>query len=121
MRKMNKISAILATGRISNLPTVWSNLLVAFLFAGSLTTANLTLFALACLSASLLYVGGCFLGDAIDVEFDLTHKPERPIPSGILERKSVFTALYSVPSCDSQPASSPIHSGTKNLHYSAFP
>lgn len=89
---MTKLSAILATGRISNLPTVWSNLLVAFLFAGSLSESNYTLFAVACISASLLYVGGCFLGDAVDVEFDMAHKPSRPIPTGVLTRSSVYSA-----------------------------
>lgn len=41
--------------------------------------------------ACQIYVGGCFLGDAIDVEFDQKHKPSRPIPSGILRRSTVYT------------------------------
>lgn len=97
--------ALLATGRISNLPTVWSNVLVAFVIVtglypegtgadGSTTTYIIslcTVFLLSSVAASLLYVGGCFLGDAIDAKFDEAHKPDRPIPSGVLSRKGVFT------------------------------
>jgi 4-hydroxybenzoate polyprenyltransferase len=96
---MTKFSAILATGRISNLPTVWCNVLVAFLlvqlslvvfadFPSSTFSAPLLL--VTCLAASCLYVGGCFLGDAVDVEFDKSHKPDRPIPMGVLDRNSIY-------------------------------
>ncbi|WP_018969546.1 UbiA family prenyltransferase [Rubritalea marina] len=94
--QLSKPSALLATGRVSNLPTVWSNLIVGFLIAGGLHAEHAILLFVACLSASLLYVGGCFLGDAIDVEFDMTHKPTRPIPSGILMRSSIFTSAYAM-------------------------
>lgn len=91
---MSKFSAILATGRISNLPTVWCNVLVAFLLV-QLTQLephlNLTLLVASCIAASCLYVGGCFLGDAVDVEFDRAHKPTRPIPMGVLSRSSIYT------------------------------
>lgn len=101
MPQQSTISALLATGRISNLPTVWCNVLVAFLWIsfsklhllnGSNSTLSLTLLLTTSLAASLLYVGGCFLGDAVDVEFDSTHKPTRPIPTGQLSRQSVYTA-----------------------------
>ncbi|MGJ8673931.1 UbiA family prenyltransferase [Rubritalea sp.] len=100
MSQQSKLSAILATGRISNLPTVWCNVLVAFLIVQlpalqlsgiAHTTFSLTLLIATCLAASCLYVGGCFLGDAVDVEFDLAHKPDRPIPMGRLTRQSVYT------------------------------
>lgn len=100
---MNKFTAILATGRISNLPTVWCNLLIAFLpFHGvtqlieipfeKIPSYVLESFIVACLAGSLLYVGGCFLGDAIDVEFDQVHKPERPISQGILNRQTIYVS-----------------------------
>lgn len=100
MNQQSKLSAVLATGRISNLPTVWCNVLVAFIivqlgpliFADQASaTFSLTLFIACCIAASCLYVGGCFLGDAVDVEFDLAHKPTRPIPMGVLERQTVYT------------------------------
>ncbi|MFC4990734.1 hypothetical protein [Rubritalea tangerina] len=102
---MNKLSALLATGRISNLPTVWSNILIGFLSvhggalllsAGPPDLSLLPLYLFACLTASLLYVGGCFLGDAVDLEFDLAHKPERPIPTGVLERTGIYQAAFAM-------------------------
>lgn len=102
---MTKFSAILATGRISNLPTVWCNVLVAFLLVQIAylhdvdvyaSAFSLPLFIATCIAASCLYVGGCFLGDAVDVEFDKKHKPERPIPSGVLSRSSIYTAAVTL-------------------------
>ncbi len=96
---MTKFSAILATGRISNLPTVWCNVLVAFLLVqlapaifGDFPSSifSIPLLIVTCIAASCLYVGGCFLGDAVDVEFDKVNKPTRPIPMGVLDRNSIF-------------------------------
>ena len=79
----------LQLGRISNLPTVWSNVLVGALLAGgSLADPRLPLLMLA---ASLFYVGGMFLNDAFDRGFDAQHRPERPIPSGQVSARQVFT------------------------------
>lgn len=79
----------LQLGRISNLPTVWSNVLVGALLAGgSLADARLPLLMLA---ASLFYIGGMFLNDAFDRGFDALHRPERPIPSGQVSARQVFS------------------------------
>lgn len=98
-------SAILATGRVSNLPTVASNTLVAMLLCLSaspqqaISTTWFTpdffpLFIIITLGASLLYIGGCFLGDVMDVEFDKKHKPSRPIPAGTLRRSTIYTSAW---------------------------
>jgi len=102
-----KFRAWLATGRVANLPTVWSNVLVAFLislqidalpytistqapqFSSSTSYAIVTV-SLGMLIASLLYVGGCMLGDYVDTPFDQQHKPNRPLPQGVLSGASVF-------------------------------
>jgi 4-hydroxybenzoate polyprenyltransferase len=82
------LSLALRLGRISNLPTVWSNVLVGALLAGApLADARLPLL-MAALSA--FYVGGMFLNDAFDREFDARHRPERPIPSGQVSARQVF-------------------------------
>jgi 4-hydroxybenzoate polyprenyltransferase len=81
--------AILILGRVSNLPTVWSNCLAAWLLGGGGTWGR---FAVVCLGATLLYSGGMFLNDAFDVEFDREHRPERPIPSGALSLRFVWAA-----------------------------
>lgn len=83
------LTLALRLGRISNLPTVWTNVLVGALLAGgSLGDARLPLLLLA---LSLFYVGGMFLNDAFDREFDTAHRPERPIPSGQVSAREVFT------------------------------
>lgn len=74
------LTLALRLGRISNLPTVWTNVLVGVLLTGAaLGDARLPLLMLA---LSLFYVGGMFLNDAFDREFDAQHRPDRPIPSG---------------------------------------
>jgi 4-hydroxybenzoate polyprenyltransferase len=70
----------LELARISNLPTVWTNTLAAWLLSGGSAT-DLRLFWIT-LGASLLYTGGMILNDAADIAFDRQHRPERPIPSG---------------------------------------
>ncbi len=70
----------LRLGRVSNLPTVWTNVAAAAVLAG-VPLASLGVLALA-LACSLFYVGGMFLNDAFDREFDRRVRPERPIPSG---------------------------------------
>jgi UbiA prenyltransferase family len=86
-RRLN-LTLALKLGRISNLPTVWTNVLVGALLAGgSLADARLPLLMLA---LSLFYVGGMFLNDAFDREFDAAHRPERPIPSGQVSAPQVF-------------------------------
>lgn len=70
---------MLVLGRASNLPTVWSNCLAGWWLGGHGSTANLPfLFA----GVTLLYVGGMYLNDAFDANFDRQHRKERPIPRG---------------------------------------
>jgi len=72
----SKLRALLVLGRISNLPTIWSNCLAAWFLGGSGRWSG---FALVCLGGTLLYTGGMFLNDAFDVEFDRKYRRERPI------------------------------------------
>ncbi len=82
------LAIALKLGRISNLPTVWTNVLVGALLAGgSLTDARLPLLLV---SMSLFYVGGMFLNDAYDRDFDAKARPDRPIPSGQVSAAQVF-------------------------------
>lgn len=75
--------------RIANLPTAWSNVLAAWLLGGGGSAADLAgLLA----GASCLYVGGMFLNDAADAEWDRAHRPERPIPAGAVSRTAVGAA-----------------------------
>lgn len=82
------VAVALRLGRISNLPTVWSNVLVGALLAGgSLADTRLPLLLV---SMSLFYVGGMFLNDAFDREFDARLRPDRPIPAGQVSAGQVF-------------------------------
>jgi 4-hydroxybenzoate polyprenyltransferase len=77
----------LILGRVSNLPTVWSNCLGAWLLAGGGSGSR---FLLLILGASAIYVGGMFLNDASDSEFDRRHRRERPIPAGAVGEREVW-------------------------------
>ncbi len=70
----------LELARISNLPTVWTNVTAAWLLAGGPWLDARLGWMLG--AGSLLYTGGMILNDAADVKFDREHRKERPIPSG---------------------------------------
>jgi hypothetical protein len=78
---------MLKLGRASNLPTLWTNTLVAGLLCGAGLQPLLPLM----LAGSLLYLAGCSWNDAKDAAWDAQHKPDRPIPSGIVSAKAVWT------------------------------
>lgn len=82
-----RLHTLLVLGRTSNLPTVWSNCLAAWLISGA---GNWYAFLWLGLGASLLYLGGMFLNDAFDVEFDRQFRSERPIPAGHISAWDVW-------------------------------
>ena len=78
-----KFSTALKLGRVSNLPTVLSNILVGIGLASSASlTVNLGVMAIMTLVVSLIYIGGMYLNDAVDAEFDKQFNPTRPIAAG---------------------------------------
>jgi hypothetical protein len=81
------LRVLLVLGRISNLPTVWSNCLAAWTLAGGSSWPRLIL---VCLGASCLYTGGMFLNDAVDEAFDRRYRPERPIVAGRISARAVW-------------------------------
>jgi 4-hydroxybenzoate polyprenyltransferase len=84
---MMRLGTALKLARISNLPTVWSNVLAASALAGASLSTDVAVIAL---GISLLYVGGMFLNDAFDSEIDARERPTRPIPSGEALRSHVL-------------------------------
>ncbi len=78
---------LLVLGRVSNLPTVWSNCLAGWLLAGG---GFIDRFLLLCLGATFLFLGGMYLNDAFDADFDRQHRKERPIPSGAISVGAVW-------------------------------
>ena len=84
----------LRLGRVSNLPTVWTNTLAAIVLAGGEVGSGLT--APLLVATSLAYIGGMYLNDAFDADIDARERPERPIPSGAISRGSVFAAGFAM-------------------------
>ena len=78
----------LALGRVSNLPTVWSNGLAGWLLSGQ--SPDLGGLALLLAALSLFYVAGMYLNDAFDAEIDARERSNRPIPAGTVGRGTVF-------------------------------
>lgn len=84
----SRFAVYLRLGRISNLPTVWTNVLAGALLTGVPLDGG-TLGVLL-VSLSLFYVGGMYLNDAFDRHIDARERPERPIPSGRASAREVF-------------------------------
>jgi 4-hydroxybenzoate polyprenyltransferase len=82
----------LRLGRVSNLPTVWTNTLAGIVLAGGSVADPRTVPLL--LALSLFYVAGMYLNDAYDAEIDARERPERPIPSGQVSAETVFAAGF---------------------------
>jgi 4-hydroxybenzoate polyprenyltransferase len=82
----------LRLGRVSNLPTVWTNVLAGIALNGGTPTPGRA-FPVA-LAASLFYVAGMYLNDAFDHRWDAQHRPDRPIPAGEAEAGAVFRAGF---------------------------
>lgn len=78
----------LRLGRVSNLPTVWTNVLAGIVLAGARPTTGRVLALM--LALSLFYVAGMYLNDAFDAGYDRLHRPGRPIPSGAVAASTVF-------------------------------
>jgi hypothetical protein len=82
-----KLAVALRLGRVSNLPTVWTNVLAALALSSALS--GVTALVLAG-SMSLYYLGGMYLNDAFDRHIDARERPQRPIPSGQVSAATVF-------------------------------
>lgn len=78
----------LQLGRVSNLPTVWTNVLAGTTLVGGATAPGRL--AVLMFAFSLFYAGGMYLNDAFDREIDARERPDRPIPSGRIRAREVF-------------------------------
>ncbi len=87
MNSAPQLRTLLILGRVSNLPTVWSNCVAGWWLGGG---GNLWKLPFLFFAVSLLYTGGMFLNDAFDEGFDRQRRAERPIPSGKISARLVW-------------------------------
>jgi 4-hydroxybenzoate polyprenyltransferase len=85
--RMPGLSTLLRLGRISNLPTVWTNVLAGSVIAGGDRHSNQI--ALILIAMSAFYVGGMYLNDFFDREIDARDRPGRPIHAGEIRAGTV--------------------------------
>jgi 4-hydroxybenzoate polyprenyltransferase len=82
--------------RVSNLPTVWTNVLAGSVLAAGFAWGPYLLLAVA---LSCFYLAGMSFNDVCDVEHDRRHRPDRPIPSGrvsLAAARRLTVALFAV-------------------------
>src|SRR5262249_10189704 len=79
-RRVLSLSTLLTLGRVSNLPTVWTNVVAGTVLAGGAWQSGRV--AAVLVAASLLYLGGMYLNDYFDRAVDARERPGRPIPAG---------------------------------------
>jgi hypothetical protein len=84
----------LKLGRVSNLPTVWTNVLAGTILGGGSAGSARTL--LVALAMSMFYVGGMYLNDYCDRDIDARERPERPIPRGEISQTAVAIIGYAL-------------------------
>jgi 4-hydroxybenzoate polyprenyltransferase len=77
-----RLYGYLALARISNSPTVVSNVLAGAALAGILAPGKKS--ALLAGAMVLFYIAGMFLNDLCDYSIDRRTRPERPLPSGVV-------------------------------------
>lgn len=91
MPRRSRAHAYLLLARVSNLPTVWTNVLAGVVVSFPYFSSSIPVMPVI-VSVSLFYMGGMFLNDAFDAGFDAKARPDRPIPAGDVSRNEVFIA-----------------------------
>ena len=112
------LKAWLQLARVSNLPTVWANVVMGIAWGwwclrkeiestgqriegfvtntgesidpGLLWLLNISLAPI--VAGTLIYIAGMFMNDALDLEVDRQERPGRPLPSGRLDPRRVLIA-----------------------------
>lgn len=88
------ITGYLNLCRISNLPSIWTNVLCAAILAtGKFPPRD---YLIAALSLSCFYLGGMCLNDFCDRGHDSIHRPSRPIPSGVVSSKGALVMILAL-------------------------
>ena len=94
MNRRPKWRAYLLLSRVSNLPTVWSNVL-AGIVASQADVSWRSVVHLS-IGVSLLYTAGMFLNDVADRQSDAVHRRDRPIPAGDVTLRAAATVAIAL-------------------------
>lgn len=95
MRLRERVRAWAELGRVSNLPTIVSNVVVGPAAAAAAVPAGWIVWkdvAVAGAGVALLYLAGMALNDVMDAAIDRRERPGRPIPSGRVSRPAALAA-----------------------------
>ena len=84
----------LALARISNSPTVASNVLAGAALAGGLSQPGTV--ALLAVALVLFYTAGMYLNDLFDYEYDVKAQPGRPLVAGKVSRDAALTVAVAL-------------------------
>jgi 4-hydroxybenzoate polyprenyltransferase len=87
-----RLRVYLRLGRVSNLPTVWTNVLAGMVLVGP--SVDIAILLPLFVAFTGFYAGGMFLNDAFDLGHDMSLRPDRPIPSGLISAAEVFGVGY---------------------------
>lgn len=98
---MPRIKTLLTLCRVSNLPTVWMNVVTASLLSTAVTGHGLSVVPvlLIALALSCFYAAGMSLNDVCDRHWDADRQPYRPIPSGRISTRlavSITLGLFAL-------------------------
>jgi 4-hydroxybenzoate polyprenyltransferase len=85
---------LLRLGRVSNLPTVWTNVIAGATIAN--TAATVADISTVGLAMTAFYVGGMYLNDFFDREIDARERPGRPIHAGDIGAAAVSTIGFAL-------------------------
>ncbi|WP_447977223.1 UbiA family prenyltransferase [Candidatus Nitrospira bockiana] len=78
----------MALTRLSNVPTVWSNVVAAAWLSGPDWSVGSLVLVL--IGMTLFYSAGMVLNDAFDRDVDARRRPDRPIPAGLVRARDAF-------------------------------
>jgi 4-hydroxybenzoate polyprenyltransferase len=92
VKRVSKTQAWLGMMRISNAPTIVSNILVgtAIAMQSKYFGWNPSHDVFFALSILVVYFAGMILNDAFDARHDEVHRPSRPIPSGVIRQTTAW-------------------------------
>ena len=87
---MPSVKTLLTLCRVSNLPTVWMNILATAVIASAATGGSYSI-GFILLALSCFYAAGMSLNDYCDRHWDAERQPYRPIPAGRILARSVLS------------------------------